>query len=144
MKKVIAFTIIFLSLQSQAQAPAGMAEMSIVIEEETHTEPRNIDGYWVVMEVTAYTADECDKTPDHPYYGITASGEKVKEHHTIAAGPSIPFGTKIYIPKYLKCFTVEDRGGAIGDSNIDIYMEDINEVNKFGRQQMWVFVVEGG
>jgi 3D (Asp-Asp-Asp) domain-containing protein len=110
----------------------------VIAEDETQTEPE-IEGEWVLMNVTAYTAsvEECGKTD-----GITASGEKVQEHHTLAAGPSIPFGTKIYIPEFMKTFVVEDRGGAITDNHLDIYMERLEDAREFGRKDMYVFILE--
>lgn len=137
MKKLILCVVIFFSFQTHAQAPADVTE--VVVVEETQTEPE-IEGEWVLMEVTAYTAsvEECGKTD-----GITASGEKVQEHHTLAAGPSIPFGTKIYIPEFMKTFVVEDRGGAITDNHLDIYMERLEDAREFGRKDMYVFVIQG-
>ena len=137
MKKLILCVVIFFSFQTHAQAPADVTE--VVVVEETQTEPE-IEGEWVLMEVTAYTAsvEECGKTD-----GITASGEKVQEHHTLAAGPSIPFGTKIYIPEFMKTFVVEDRGGAITDNHLDIYMERLEDAREFGRKDIYVFVIQG-
>ena len=68
-----------------------------------------------IMRVTAYdlSYESCKKHPDHPEYGETASGYMVKEWHTVAAGPELEFGTKVYIP-YFKdkpnkgIFTVHD------------------------------------
>jgi 3D (Asp-Asp-Asp) domain-containing protein len=136
MKKLISCVVIFFSFQCPAQAPADVTE--VVVVEETQTEPE-IEGEWVLMNVTAYTAsvEECGKTD-----GITASGEKVQEHHTLAAGPSIPFGTKIYIPEFMKTFVVEDRGGAITDNHLDIYMERLEDAREFGRKDMYVFILE--
>lgn len=138
MKKLISCIVIFFSFQAPAYAPAGITEVAIVAEEiQAETE---IEGEWVLMEVTAYTAsiEECGKTD-----GITASGEKVQEYHTLAAGPSIPFGTKIYIPEFMKTFVVEDRGGAITDNHLDIYMERLEDAKKFGRKDIYVFIIQG-
>lgn len=138
MKKLISCVVIFFSFQAPVYAPADITEVAIVAE-EIQAEPE-FEGEWVLMEVTAYTAsiEECGKTD-----GITASGEKVREHHTLAAGPSIPFGTKIYIPEFMKTFVVEDRGGAITDNHLDIYMERLEDAKKFGRKDIYVFVIQG-
>ena len=59
--------------------------------------------------------------------GITSSGAKASSWYTIAAGGSYPIGTVIYIP-YFKdkpnggWFVVQDRGGAISNSKLDVYM----------------------
>jgi 3D (Asp-Asp-Asp) domain-containing protein len=137
LKKLISFVVIFLSLQTPVYAPTD-----IPAEEDPQPE---IKGEWVLMEVTAYTAgpESTGKTPDHPLYGITASGNPVKEWHTIAAGPSIPFGTKIYIPEFMRTFVVEDRGGAITDNHLDIYMERLEDAREFGRKDIYVFVIQG-
>ena len=137
MKKLISCIVIFLSFQSPVYAPADVTEVAIVGKE---TQSPEIEGEWVLMEVTAYTAslEECGKTD-----GITASGKPVKELHTIAAGPSIPFGTKIYIPEFMKTFVVEDRGGAITDRHLDVYMEKVKDAREFGRKDIYVFVIQG-
>lgn len=100
------------------------------------------------MEVTAYdlSYQSCGKYPDHPLYGITASGKHVEKWNTIAAGPELPFGTKVYIP-YFKdkpnkgIFTVMDRGGAIKDGRLDVYMESYETCMEFGRQQLEVYIL---
>ena len=106
------------------------------------------------VNTTAYNEAECDKLPSHRLYGITASGKKVKEWYTIAAGPSIPFGTRIYIPEFKDkenggIFVVEDRGGAIRDETqtkagcLDIYVTSLDESFKYGRKYLEAyFIVE--
>src|SRR5690554_3813119 len=99
------------------------------------------------MRVTAYTEYECDKEPGHPLFGITASGNMVEEWFTVAAGREIPFGTRLYIP-YFKdrinngIFVVEDRGGAIKENCIDVYMTDQDAVNTFGCRWLDVYMLD--
>lgn len=50
----------------------------------------------------------------------TASGAPTVEGVTVAADPSIPFGTKLKINGHV--YTVQDRGGAIRGNHIDIYV----------------------
>lgn len=102
----------------------------------------------VSLEATAYTSgyESTQKHPDHPAYGITASGAEVEQGVTVAAGPSLPFGTRIYAPrmeKWLgsKWFQVQDRGGAISDKHIDFYFEDLKEALEFGRRNVSVWIV---
>jgi 3D (Asp-Asp-Asp) domain-containing protein len=142
-KELLLFMLVFLSFQSQVMAPP--ADITQEVTEKAEEPSHEIEGEWVLMEVTAYTAgyESCQKTPGDLGYGITASGEKVQEHHTLAAGPSVPFGTKIYIPEFMKTFVVEDRGGAITDNHLDIYMERLEDANEFGRKDMYVFVIQG-
>ena len=52
---------------------------------------------------------------------MTASGATTVEGVTVAADPSIPFGTKLLINDHI--YTVQDRGGAIKGKHIDIYIE---------------------
>lgn len=106
-----------------------------------------------LMEVTGYTAgyESTGKQPGHPEYGITASTKKAVRGVTVAAGPSVPFGTKVYIP-YFKdwdnngIFVVQDRGGAIHDDNIDVFFgyssKQLREAQKFGRKySMEVYIL---
>ncbi|WP_242831021.1 3D domain-containing protein [Desulfosporosinus meridiei] len=88
------------------------------------------------MIVTAYTAN--DRGRDGK--GITASGEPVKEGWTIAADPSLPFGTKIYIPKLEHTYTVTDRGGAIRGNRLDLYMEKRSDAIEFGIWELEVWI----
>lgn len=147
MKKLILCMLIFLSFHSTALAPVGIAIADMT---ETNDVQEEIEGDWVLMEVTAYTAgpESIGKTPRNPLYGVTASQTRVKEWHTVAAGKSIPFGTKIYIPEFMGknggWFVVEDRGAAIEDGELDIYMKDLEDALEFGRKEMYVFVMQGG
>lgn len=95
-----------------------------------------------IMEVTAYdlSFQSCNKHPNHPEYGITASGKHVTEWQTVAAWTDIPFGTKVYVPHFKDkpnkgIFTVEDRGGAIKEGMLDVYMADYDECMEFGREK---------
>lgn len=102
-----------------------------------------------IMEVTAYdlSYQSCGKHPDHPLYGITASGKYVEEWNTIAAGPELPFGTRVYIP-YFKdkpnggIFTVMDRGGGVKNGRLDVYMKSYTECMEFGRRKLEVWVLD--
>lgn len=97
------------------------------------------------LNASAYTASTCDKLPTDKGYGITASGKKVKEWYTVAAGKSYPLGTVIYIPALKDkpnggWFVVQDRGGAIKDNKLDIYMGTYNECIKFGRKNLECYI----
>lgn len=97
------------------------------------------------LNASAYTASTCDKLPTDKGYGITASGKKVKEWYTVAAGKSYPIGTVIYIPALKDkpnggWFVVQDRGGAIKDNKLDIYMGTYNECIKFGRKNLECYI----
>ena len=122
--------------------PEIITEPETVSRGSTRAEP-------IIMRVTAYDLSyaSCKKYPDHPEYGITASGVKVKEHHSIAAGPELPFGTKIFIPYFQDkpnkgIFTVQDRGSAIKENCLDVYMESNDDCNDFGLQYLEVYVLD--
>jgi 3D (Asp-Asp-Asp) domain-containing protein len=88
------------------------------------------------VQLTAYTAgfESTGKNPGEPGYGITASGTTVSEGRTIAVDPAvIPLGWWVYIEGvgYRKA---EDTGSAIKGKIIDVYIEDLNKANKFGRK----------
>ena len=89
-----------------------------------------------VMRITAYTAHDFSMNG----LGITASGEIVEEGRTIAADKSIPFGTEIYIPELGETYTVTDRGGAIHDNRLDMYMEHRADAIEFGVQHLEVII----
>lgn len=97
-----------------------------------------------IYEVTAYTAgfESTGKNPGDPEYGVTASGAHVKENHTIACGPEHEFGTEIYIPYFDTTFTCEDRGGAIKEGYIDVYIPSLVDALEFGRRDLEVIVRE--
>ena len=71
--------------------------------------------------------------------GVTSSGALAKEWYTVAAGKGYPIGTVIYIPALANkpnkgWFIVEDRGGAITNNKIDIYMDSHSSALIFGRR----------
>jgi len=88
-------------------------------------------------EVTAYTnnAESTGKSAGEPEYGITASGARTKTGHTIACPPSIAFGTRLNI-EGIGVRTCEDRGGAITEGHIDLYVAGVGEARNFGRQRI--------
>lgn len=110
---------------------------------------------------TAYdlSYQSCQKTPEHPAYGITASGVSLKDHTresamAIAVDPNqIPLGSKVLIvfedenrAKYNGVYTAVDTGGAINGNRIDIFFgdekEDVsNEAIEFGRASAKVLVL---
>ncbi|WP_102026215.1 LysM peptidoglycan-binding domain-containing protein [Salirhabdus sp. Marseille-P4669] len=92
------------------------------------------------FRVTAYTAgyESTGKSPGDPGYGITASGTKVEEGRTLSCPPSFAFGTEVYIPYFDDTFTCEDRGGAITEGRMDVYMEDLEDALDFGVRDLKV------
>lgn len=88
------------------------------------------------MTVTAYTSgpESTGRRPGHPLYGVTASGERVRPG-TVAADPSIPFGTRVYIPGY-GLGVVLDRGGAIRGDRLDVYFERLEDALNWGVRRL--------
>lgn len=82
----------------------------------------------------------CGKTT-----GITSSGAKASSWYTIAAGKAYPIGTIIYIPALKDkpnggWFVVQDRGGAISNNRLDIYMGTHSGALQFGRRSLECYV----
>lgn len=92
------------------------------------------------FNVTAYTAgyESTGKESGDPAYGITASGTEVQEGQTIACPESMSFGTKVYIPYFDNTFTCEDRGSAVSEGDLDVYMSDVDEAIEFGVKELQV------
>lgn len=103
----------------------------------------------VTVVATGYTAgvESTGKTPDHPSYGITYSGVRVKRdlYSTIAADLKIfPIGTILFIPGY-GYGVVADTGSAIKGHKIDLYYETVDDVYKhWGKKKVNVYVVKRG
>ncbi|UFT98212.1 3D domain-containing protein [Radiobacillus kanasensis] len=117
---------------------------------ETIQEAFNFEKYPSdVVTATGYTAgyESTGKTPDHPEYGITYSGVKVKRdlYSTIAADLNVyPIGTILFIPGY-GYGVVADKGGAIQGNKIDLYYPTVDAVyQEWGKQQVEVYLVKKG
>jgi 3D (Asp-Asp-Asp) domain-containing protein len=98
---------------------------------------------WHTFEVTAYTAgpESTGKQPGDVGYGMTASGEPVREGITAACPPSMAFGTRLEIEGIGErvCF---DRGGSIKEGRLDIYIAELKEARQFGRQRLQVRIIK--
>jgi len=79
--------------------------------------------------------------------GITASGAKASAWYTVAAGKGYKLGTVIYIPALKDkpnggWFVVQDRGGAISNSKLDVYMDSHSSALKYGRKNVEAYIYE--
>jgi len=90
---------------------------------------------WVIA--TAYTSsiEECGND-----LGITARGTMATEKQTVAMSNSYKFGTEVYIPILNNTYIVEDRGGAITEDKIDIYMLSVEDARNFGRKRIKIYI----
>lgn len=102
-------------------------------------EPAEAQASTQTFEVTAYTAgaESTGKTPSDPTYGITASGEEVREGYTLACPPSMAFGTVVAIEGVGERVCT-DRGSAITEGRLDVYMPELEDAIEFGRQALEV------
>lgn len=101
----------------------------------------------VTLNASAYTASTCGKLPGSSGYGITSSGARASAWCTLAAGRAYPIGTIIYIPYFANkpnggWFVVQDRGGAISNNKLDIYMDTYNECISFGRRNLECYIYQ--
>jgi len=95
------------------------------IEVRTMSTEAGTIEYWRVVEmrVTAYTAASAGKPPDHPAYGITASGVPAGIG-VVAIDPKVvPFRSDVYVPGYGVAFA-GDTGGGVKGRWIDLGYND--------------------
>jgi 3D (Asp-Asp-Asp) domain-containing protein len=118
------------------EMPVVLAPEPVVVEAPPAPE-------WQTFEVTAYTAGEesTGKSPGDVGYGITASGEPVRDNYTIACPPSLPFGQRLEIEGVGERVCT-DRGGAIKEGRLDVYIAELEEARQFGRQWLKVRIME--
>lgn len=87
--------------------------------------------YWrkVQMRVTSYTAASAGKAPDHPRYGITASGLEAGTGIVAVDPDVVPFRSWVYVPGYGSGFA-GDTGGGVKGRWIDLGYDE-------GEYQSW-------
>lgn len=93
-----------------------------------------------IWESTAYAPLDSRAIPGMCYSGnpqITTSGAEVIPYVTAAAGPGVEFGTKVYVAGD-GARVVQDRGGRIGNRNIDLAMKTHEEALAWGRRRVLV------
>ena len=90
--------------------------------------------------VTWYTEATCGKSPDHPAYGVTASGLPVEEGVTCAVDPEvIPLGSQVhvlYADGTVGTFRATDTG--VKGEWVDIYTPDYDYAVQCGLQTLTV------
>jgi 3D (Asp-Asp-Asp) domain-containing protein len=119
-------------------------EMPVVLAPEPVVEViAEPEPEWQTFEVTSYTSgpESTGKQPGDAGYGITASGEHVRENYTLACPPSMAFGTRLEI-EGIGVRGCSDRGGSIKEGRLDIYIAELEEARQFGRQWLNVRIIE--
>ncbi|MEI7027689.1 ubiquitin-like domain-containing protein [Paenibacillus sp. y28] len=105
-------------------------------------------GYKQILNnvtVTAYSAGVAStgKGPDHPGYGMTASGSRAMEGRTIAVDPKVvPMGWWVYI-EGIGFRRAEDTGSAVKGNTIDIYFENESYAQRFGLKRGYKVYIIG-
>lgn len=100
------------------------------IKDELIVASRGSNSKQMSVVATAYAGD-----------GITSTGTKPK-WGTIAVDPRvIPYGTKVYIPRFNMTFIAEDCGGAIKGNKIDIFMGSEKEAYNWGRRTIDIHIL---
>ena len=139
-------------IEKRQQAEESLQELKAKIEKLEEENKRLLDRLESFLDefsiaeftVTAYAPLDSQAVEGMCYSGnpnITASGARVEPGKTVAAGPSLPFGTNLYIAGYGRRI-VEDRGGAITDGRLDLAVQTREEALRFGRQEIKV-IYEG-
>lgn len=93
-----------------------------------------------LMNITKYAPLSPGAVPGRDFAGdpsVTYSGEELVPGETAAAGPNVPFGTRIYV-EGIGWYTVQDRGSGIGPNDIDLAVASRDEAIEFGKQQRLV------
>jgi 3D (Asp-Asp-Asp) domain-containing protein len=80
------------------------------------------------MYATSYSPSRAGTSPDAPWYGITASGQRLRKGLVAIDINYIPFGTRMYVPGYGNA-EAADIGGGVRGRWIDLGYEDSNFVN---------------
>lgn len=115
---------------------AGTTSRSSTSSEKSTTEKTNSTN-GQIYKITAYCpcAKCCGKSN-----GITAMGTRATAGRTVAASSKFSFGTKLNINGHT--YTVEDRGGAIGQNKIDIFVNSHAEALAWGVKYLPVSVAK--
>lgn len=131
---ILGLLIIHLALQLQKAKQDTLEAREMTLESEKYGVQ--------LMNITMYAPLSPDAVRGWDFSGdpsLTASGEKIVPGETAAAGPNIPFGTRIYV-EGMGWRTVNDRGRLIGPSDIDLAVDSKLESIEFGKQQRLVII----
>ena len=115
-------------------------ETEVVVEKEPvyikRVEEIKQETQWFYFVATGYSANDPEQGTDN----MTASGKEIKPGMVAVDPEIIPLGTKLEI-KDMGIYTAEDTGGKIKGNRIDIYFKTREEAKSFGRQVVWVRIL---
>lgn len=78
----------------------------------------------------------CGKTPDHPAYGITASGRAAEPYVSVAVDPFlIELGSTVYVDYgdgEIKEYRADDTGSGVAGAHIDLCVSSHEEAKELG------------
>ena len=149
-KNVISETVIkepvnkIIQISTKVTSRSAIRNVGISLDAIT-TSVQGLTPKVVTLNASAYTASTCGKPVGSSGYGITSSGATAKSYYTVAAGSAYPIGTVVYIPYFASSpnggwFVVQDRGGAITNGHVDVYMDTYNECISFGRRYLECYI----
>ena len=112
-------------------------------------EPLRLDQAHVLENVTVthYCICQrcCGKAPDHPAYGITASGRRATPYVSVAVDPSvIPLGADVlvdYGDGEIHYYRADDTGSGVGSRHIDLCVGRHAEALQMGHRTATVYWV---
>ena len=147
-------------VRAAAQEAERLQQEELTRQEELRKQEEMSRGYnrGAIFEITAYdlSVESCGKSPGHPSYGITASGESLAGHslesaRAIAVDPSvIPLGASVrihFIDENMQCYDgiyrAVDTGGAVRGNHIDLFAgENAGHIaRQIGRRRAHVEIV---
>ena len=127
-----------------AQEPEELEEPeNALIEEALLARSHRIDN----VTVTHYCICQrcCGKSPDHPAYGVTASGRMATPYVSVAVDPSvIPLGADVlvdYGDGEIHYYRADDTGSGVGGRHIDLCVGSHAEALRMGVKTATVYWV---
>ena len=141
-RETISETIIKVPVERIVQISTKISSRSSGSRYSSGTIAASVEGQTptvVTLNTTAYCAASCGGNTR------TASGATASSWYTVAAGSAYPAGTVIYIPYFANkpnngWFVVQDTGGAITNSRLDIWMDSLSECTSFGRRNLECYI----
>lgn len=134
-----------------AQAPSVAEIPAMVLSLPAQEAEAPQERYSLIIEnatVTHYCICEkcCGKSPDHPAYGITASGRAAEPYVSIAVDPAmIPLGSIVYVDYgdgELHEYRADDTGSGVAGAHIDLCVASHEEALQLGVRTAKVYVRE--